>query len=51
MFAEVARFIFGDEVVESADEEREVAVIVVGNRIGECLIGKGEEVLEVNVEG
>lgn len=51
MFLEVARLMLGYEVVKRSGEEREVAVVVIGDCVGKCVIWHGHEVLKINVQG
>lgn len=50
MFLEVAGLVLSYEVVKRACEEREVAIVVVGDRVRKCVVWQGHEVLEVDVK-
>lgn len=50
MLSKVTRFMSCDEIMKGASEEREIAVIVIGNRIGERLVAQGHQMLKIDVE-
>lgn len=51
MLSKVTRFISCNEIMEGASEKREVAVIVIRNRIGEGLVAQGHQMLKIDIEG
>lgn len=51
MLSKVARFMSCDEIMKGASEEREIAVIVIGNGIGEGLVAQGHQMLKIDIEG
>lgn len=50
MLSKVARFIFGDKIMKGAGEERKIAVIVIGDGIGQGLVAQGHQVLKVDIK-
>ena len=51
MLLKVSWLILCNEIMQGSCEEGQVAVVVIGDGVGERLIGQREQMLKIDIEG